>query len=497
MHAPLEQFQQVKRLYEALEKYPESLELIDAAKARVAEVDFWKYRQFMNPGMLKGWWQEEVATELQKFVMRFKAGQAPKLLLQAPRQHGKSLQVFDTIAWLVGQMPDINVIFTSYSERLGVRANLRMQRILDSARYKEVFQDTCLSDGRGTYLRNHNILEFVGKDGSFRNTTVGGRVTGESLDLGIVDDPIKGREEAESELIREKTWEWFTDDFMGCFSNNAALLVIMTRWHVDDPAGRMLELMPGLKVLRYPAIAEEDEVYRKKGEALFPELKSLRFLLERKQVLSQSSFESIYQQNPIIVGGSLFPIEKFEIVGGKGTKPAPGPKDIKRTVRYWDKAGTEGGGAFTCGVLMHQLHNKKFYVSDVRRGQWSALDRENYIKQTSIIDRNAYPFYKIYVEQEPGSGGKESSESTIRNLAGFTVEADRVTGKKEFRADPYAAQVQGGNVCLYAADWNLAYINEAEQFPNGKYKDQIDASSGAFNKLTLGAQYDSSLSWVG
>jgi predicted phage terminase large subunit-like protein len=472
---------------------PDVPDLLDQLGQAEAREDFWAYRKVMTPSLLEGWWQIEVAAQLQRFVVDFLAGKRPKLVLQAPRQHGKSTQVLDLVSWLLGLDPSINVIFTSYSERLGIRANLKLQRSFATSTYQKIFPDTKMPElGRevGSKQRNHNMIEFLNTEGSFRNTTVGGRVTGESLDLGIVDDPIKGREEANSEIIRDKTWEWFTDDFMGCFSQRAALLVICTRYHVDDPVGRMIETMPGLKILRYPAFAEQDEPHRKKGVPLFPELKSREFLEERRKVLTQAGFMSIYQQSPIVVGGGDFPIEKFQI-----QKFIP-TKEIKRSVRYWDKAGTEAGGAHTAGVLMHLLKDNTVLVSDVKRGQWSSSKREQIIKQTTEIDYSQFKSYKIYVEQEPGSGGKESAENTIKNLIGYTVEADKVTGAKEIRAEPYAAQVQAGNVALLAGEWVRAYLDEAEQFPNGKYVDQIDASSGAFNKLTLGIQYDDSLSWI-
>ena len=472
---------------------PADVELLAQLSLAEAREDFWCFRKVVNKNLITGWWQIEVAAQLQQFAVDFFAGKRPKLVLQAPRQHGKSSQIQDFVAWLFGLDPSINAIFSSYSERLGIRANLKLQRCFDQASYKNVFPDTKIPEqgqDNDTRQRNHNIIEFIGQEGSFRNTTVGGRVTGESLDLGVIDDPIKGREEANSELIRDKTWEWFTDDFMGCFSKQGALLVIGTRYHLDDPVGRMIESMPGLKVLRYPAIAEEDEAHRQKGEALFPELKPLDFLEERKKVLTQAGFLSIYQQRPVIVGGGFFPIEKINI-----QKHIP-TKEIKRSVRYIDKAGTEAGGAMTACVLMHLLKDNTILISDVKRGQWASLKREQIIKQLVQIDASQFPSYKVVIEQEPGSGGKESVESSIRNLIGYVVEADKVTGAKEIRAEPYAAQVQAGNVSLLAGEWNRDYLNECEQFPSGKYVDQVDASSGAFNKLTLGIQYDQSLSWI-
>ena len=94
------------------------------------------------------------------------------------------------------------------------------------------------------------------------------------------------------------------------------------------------------------------------------------------------------------------------------------------------------------------------------------------------------------VEQEPGSGGKESAEATVRMLAGYKCEADKVTDAKHIRADPYAAQVQAGNVSILSAPWNKDFLNEHETFPNGAYVDVVDAAAGAFAKLTLGSTYN-------
>jgi predicted phage terminase large subunit-like protein len=451
---------------------------------------FWVFRRWIHPTMKCGWWQHEVADELQRFYRSLLNGERPKLVLMAPPQHGKTEQVKDFIAWVAGKQPDLKTILASYSDELGVAVNKDFQRIMTSERYVAIFRHRLGDSGSG-WLRNSNVLEYVDHRGSFRNTTVEGQITGQGLDLGIVDDPIKGRGEASSKPVRDKTWAWFMDDFFTRFSDSAGLLMIMTRWHLDDPVGRLIERFPEAKILRYPAIAEEDEKNRRKGEALFPEHKSLQFLIERRKAMYQASWESEYQQNPIPVGGGMFPIEKVQIV------PALNPSEIKRSVRYWDKAGTADGGAYTVGVLMHLLHDGRCVVGDERRGRWSALDRERVIKSTAEMDKQAFPRHSVWVEQEPGSSGKESADATIRMLAGWKVRADRVTGNKEDRAQPYAAQVQAGNVLLLAGEWNRAFLDEHEMFPAGKFKDQVDAASGAFNKVTSGSTYDTSLAWVG
>jgi hypothetical protein len=168
----------------------------------------------------------------------------------------------------------LRVIYTSFSDRLSIRANLRMQRALDNPTYQRIFPETRIAPkGSGEALRNYDILEFLDTDGEgyFRNSTVLGSITGEALDIGVVDDPIKGRIEANSLNNRDKVWMWLTDDVFPRFSDQAGLLMIMTRWHLDDPAGRLIEHFGDrVTIARYPAIAEHDEQYRKAGERCFP-----------------------------------------------------------------------------------------------------------------------------------------------------------------------------------------------------------------------------------
>ncbi len=311
---------------------------------------------------------------------------------------------------------------------------------MTSERYVDIFGHH-LGDSGSHWRQNVNVLEYANHSGSFRNTTVEGQITGQGLDIGIIDDPIKGRAEANSKAVRDKVWEWFTDDFFTRFSDSAGLLMIMTRWQVDDPVGRFIKLFPEAKVLRYPAIAEENEKNRLKGDPLFPEHKSLSFLMERKKLMTQAGWESEYQQNPIVVGGGVIPIEKLRVL------PYFDKSKIKSSVRYVDKAGTEGGtGSFTAAVLMHQMYDGSYVISHIARGRWGALQREEKIKALVEADNKLFKNCEVGIEQEPGSGGKESAEATVRNLAGKRVFTDRVTGSKEVRAEPFVAQVQNDNV---------------------------------------------------
>ena len=144
------------------------------------------------------------------------------------------------------------------------------------------------------------------------------------------------------------------------------------------------------------------------------------------------------------------------------------------------QGGHGEGGAYSAGVLIVGSQGL-WHVADVIRGQWSIHKRNAIIEQTAAIDHDRFgDGLTIVVEQEPGSAGKESAQHTISQLAGYHVRADKVTGSKEIRAQPFADQCEAGNVRLVRGAWNRKFVEEAEEFPLGDYLDQIDAAAGAF-----------------
>jgi len=250
------------------------------------------------------------------------------------------------------------------------------------------------------YQCNASLIEYVGGPGSFRNTTVGGPITGMEQHLGVLDDFVKGRAEANSKLHRDRTWNWFTDDFSSRFNKDSAMLVICTRWHVDDLLGRLMQKYPGMRVVSFPAIAEKDEPFRRKGEALFPSLKPLDMLLDQKRLMSEASWHAEYQQRPYVVGGGIIPIDKLQII------PVFDHREISSTVLAVDKAATHGGdGAYTAIVIMHKMKNGTFVIDRVVRGRWGVLEREQNIKYWADATKqslNGSWKFTVVIEVEPG-----------------------------------------------------------------------------------------------
>ena len=189
-------------------------------------------------------------------------------------------------------------------------------------------------------------------------------------------------------------------------------------------------------------------------------------------------------------------VERERLLGGNWKiRPAAGLvfnrswfeiKDIspRKTmrIRYWDKASTVGQGDWTAGVRMAVDDDGIYWIEDVIRGQWSSLERNQVIQQTAAMDGDDC---EIGLEQEPGSGGKESAEISVKQLAGYIVHTDRPTGDKLTRARQLAAQCEAKNVKVVRGDWNGIFLEELHGFPEAKHDDQVDAASGAFNRLAL------------
>jgi predicted phage terminase large subunit-like protein len=316
----------------------------------------------------------------------------------------------------------------------------------------------------------------------------------------VTDDPHK-IEEINQDASRERVLEWW-DQTMNTRLNHQRLsvrVIVMQRLHEADLCGHLLEKNSGYVHLCLPMEYEGKKYFspvkwtnpftgqreqyqdprKEPGELLFPSRFGPKEVAELKLDLDDYGYASKYQQVPVPKGGAMFSRAWFQIVENS-------PIEIKKCIRYWDKAGTFGKGAYTVGVRMVITHSNMVFIEDVVRAQLDDLGREQLIKNTAIMDRNIRPQTEIWIEQEPGSGGKDAAAATIRSLAGFKVYSERPTGDKITRAGPLAAYSKAGNVKLVKADWNEQFLREFEFFPRGKYKDQVDASSGAYSKLFRG-----------
>lgn len=449
------------------------LELLDSrvVDEELARRHYWDFFRLVNPDYVLGWWQRDAAERLERFLARMLAGERPALVLTAPSQHGKSMIVTDFFGWCLGRCPGMRSGFASYSDYLGTRANLRLQRLIDSETYRRVFPATRLCDENvvtqaGKPRRNSTHLELVGQIGSFRNTTVEGPLTGEPLDLGMIDDPVKDRQTADSTIIQARVWDWFRDVFRTRFSKAYGLIVIMTRWNLADLVGHMIADDPTIDVVSYPAIAIEDEPHRKRGEALFPELKPLEFLLEQKAAMDPASWESIYQQNPVPREGAMI---KRAWLSNRYTSRGADPI---RIIQSWDCASKAKESSANQACITIAEFPDRLEVWDVFAQR---LEIPDLLPKVRELAEHWNPSALLIEDRDSGQGIIQYLRrgSRLPVIAIDPGQRDKVT-----RLEVETPLIQAGKLWLpESAPWVADFVAEVTTFPGSPRKDRVDALS--------------------
>lgn len=382
-------------------------------------------------------------------------------------------------AWIWTRMPAARIIGASYTIIIALDLSRKNKDIISSEKYKRLFGITLKRDQSSKGY-------FVNSKGGYRYAVgTGGTVTGMHGDFLLVDDPINPKKSAsESEIKTANMWLSETLPTRKTQKEVVPLIMVMQRLAENDPSGYIIKQrnessIKDLKLIVLPAEDSETvqpaELRKKYINGLLDPIRlSESILVKLRRDLGEFAYAGQILQTPISRKAGMFRPEHFIM-----TKTIPCP--VVKSLRYWDKAGSEGKNCYTAGVKLGLLKDGSYIVLDVVRGQWEPFGRNEIIQQTAYMDgKNTY----IKFETEPGSSGKESSTISIRSLAGYKVSEERPTGKKALRAEPFASMVNSGNVYLLEGDWNAEFINELRYFPNGQYKDQTDAASAAFINLT-------------
>lgn len=392
----------------------------------------------------------------------------------------------------MAQKDRINIIGASHSASLAEDFSRRVQSF--------VAENTKVL---GYGLARENAELWSTTNGcSYRAAGVGGAITGFRADLAIIDDPVRSRKDAESETIREDTWNWYQADLLSRMRPGGRIVLVQTRWHEDDLGGRLMETQRDRwRVISLPATAlEDDPLGRKPGEMLWADdpdypyadlLRQARAEAEKNGAMRD--WQALYEQDPRPLDGGIFRTANVAKLDTLDTKPT-------RIVRAWDLAATAQIGTrdpdWTVGVKMAMDEIGRYVVLDVVRFRGDADEVERRIMATAAADTKSV---RISLPQDPGQAGKAQVLYLIRKLAGFGVTSSPETGDKATRAMPLSSQMNAGNVALLRGGWNDAYIDEMRGFPSTAKDDQVDASSRAFNTLvaTPGKVQRLAIPWIG
>lgn len=458
----------------------------------MAQEDYEYYCYRVNRGV---WKRSKHSKLICDTLQRVEAGELDRVMIFLPPRHSKSMTVSEGFpSWFIGKDPERRVIEVSYGDSLAQKFGYANRRKVEE--YGKVLFDI-ETDSSNSSKTNWGI---AGHRGGMISAGIGGSITGEGADLLIIDDPVKNRQEADSPVYREMVWDEWQNTLLTRLHPGARVIIIMTRWHSDDLAGRLLNnegrVEDGGKwtVISLPAIAEEaeqdaegkwitypDQLGRSPGEALWPEHGyDVEWAARKKLEVGSYTWASLYQQRPRPRDEmKMFRREWFEIVDSY-------PRDAK-SVRYWDFAATEPKRGkdpdYTAGAKVCEK-NGVYWITDMRRTRATPLGVEQLVVQTADIDTYSLP---IWIEQEPGSSGVNTIDHYRREvLKGYPCYGNKVTGSKELRALPMSAAAEAGNVKVVRGPWNKAFLDELETFGDpSEHDDQVDAASGGFQKVAL------------
>lgn len=444
------------------------------------------YVMRFNPDYQPGWVHADICQRLERFSKAVANKESPRLMISMPPRSGKSeLASKNFPTWHLGHYPKHEIIQSTYSADLALDFSRKIREQIKSRLYHGIF-DTRLD-------KNSQALErwLTTAGGAYAAVGVRGPITGRGAHIGIIDDPVKDRVEAESEVMRQQVKDWYSSTFYTRLAPGGGVLVIMTRWHEDDLSGWLIKLFEEAEaeaeekgewpkdadrwdIVNYPAIAEEDEPFRKEGEALHPERYPLEALARIKRALLPRDWSALYQQHPSIADGDFFKRGYFKHYAPNECPP------INELNIYcaWDQAlGKKNTNDFTVCVIIGISRGGDIYVLHVLRGRWTSLE---------IIDR----MFEVQEQWKPLLQGVEES---MIEMAIEPVLLKTMQEKKKFipyiklkhkgqdkvaRAQSIRARSEQGRVWLPRegdAKWVTLFLDELMKFPGGKNDDQADA----------------------
>ena len=404
-------------------------------------------------------------------------GKVDRLMLFCPPGSAKSFYATRLFsAWQFARRPNMKLIGASHTSELADDFSGKIHDIINENRLTLGYG--LRSNAKGRWATTNG--------GEYLAAGVRGAIPGFRADHVTIDDPVKGRQAADSDADRKQVWDWFNGDLERRLTPHATIVLMMTRWHEADLAGMLLETEPNRwRVLRLPAEAEAgDPLGREPGEWLWSddaygygaELAGIKASLTERGATRE--WASQYQQSPRPQEGALF---KPGFVTTLDACPA-----VVAQVRAWDLAATAKTGTrdpdWTAGVRLGRMADGRYVVMDVVRARGGPADVLALIKATASQDGKGVP---VSLPIDPGQAGKAQIQYMVGQLSGFTVHASPETGDKATRAAPVASQCNVGNLLMVRGQWNKAFIDELGAFPAGAKDDQVDALSRAFAHVAL------------
>lgn len=423
----------------------------------------WAYRA--------NWHHEKIAAKLQDFLFDPKK---KRLMVFVPPQHGKS-QLTSRLfpAWALGVNPNLKIVGASYSIDLARSFNRDIQRYIESEDYPDIFPDTKLNSKNvittQSWLKNSEEFEVVNKKGSYKAVGVMGGLSGRPADIAIIDDPVKDAKESESQTYRNNVWEWYVNVLETRLHNASKVILIMTRWHEDDLAGRLLKKEPNKwDVINFPAVKEYENLDdpRTIGQPLWPQKHSLEKILSLK-ALSERTFQSLYQQNPVNEGGNKVKRDWITVINDL---PTHLKKDMWVDGAYTDKTKND-----PTGIIITAFDDRQnvLYVANGNHEHMELPNLLTYLYEFAKVNGINH-HSRIFIEPKASGKSIQQMINANTNLSAVEIKSYLVGEGKEARLQVAAPYFESSKVKLISGNWNDNFIHQITGFPNVKHDEYVD-----------------------
>ena len=428
------------------------------------------YVEYVHEGRwIKGKAVSYICDKVQEFIEEDTGHAFDILVLSIPPQHGKSMTITETLpSWYLGKFPTKRIIEASYSEdfaQLFGRRNLRKI---------EQFGRELFNIEKGNIANNTEFELSNGIGGMISRGILSG-VTGRPADLMIIDDPVKNRQEADSKTYRDRVWAEWNDSFKSRLSFGAKVIIIQTRWHEDDFAGRIIKNEKHVTVINLKCEADNnDPLGRKPGEALCPEIgKGNEWLKDFKSTFTTKegsrTWNALYQGSPTPDDGNIFKRKWFKYYEKLPTLPY---MLISVDATFKDKEDND-----FVSIQVWGKRNSDFYLIDRVKEHFGFTETLNVIRQL----RNKYNKCSAVLIEDKANGSA-IVEVLQREFSGIIP--INPEGGKIARANAVSPSFESGNVYFPKnKQWLYDYETELVSFPNAEHDDDVDCTTQAVNRL--------------
>lgn len=454
------------------------ISVITQLKASIARDSFEDFIRFVKPDYIFNWHHLKLIDALQRIAER----KYKRLVVMMPPRHGKSELVSRLFpAWCFVRNQSEQVILASYSADLASAMNRDCQRIITSNDFTQLFPDVRVSDGKDVGLiRNSKRFDIVGGKGYYMSAGVGGGITGAGATVGIIDDPVKNSEEADSKVFRDKAHEWYRSTFRSRFEPGAIEIICQTRWHEDDLTGRVLSgKNESTEIISLPALCEGQEEHRQKGDALWDTKYSRTDLLNIQTDVGTRAWNALYQQRPSADDGGVIKKAWFAMYDPRKLDTAG-----KVVNFFFDTAYTDDEKNDPTAGIAYIKDGANFFVLNCEVYYLEFTEQIKFIKE--FTKKNGYSSRSI-IRVEPKASGKSIVQVVKRETALNVKEGIAPKESKISRVNNVSGTLEAGRVHLPAGMvWTVDFLEECAKFPNGAHDDRVDCLTGMLQNEGVG-----------